>query len=310
MLHRRHGSQGAFAAALAVLATMALTGAALAQPVVGFTEEFNAGDGGWTGGSIYTLIATGGVGGAADGYLKVATTVVGKLGVHADPAMTSNYAGDYIAAGIDKVHFWLNDIGTDENLELHFSIGNGSNFWQLDTGFLPPLHAWTEYIVTLNGPTGWTHIINPLGETWDQALRNVDRLHVRHDNAPYIQTPNSIRADFGIDRIMLDGPGPVGVDPSPFAGQPVLLAAPYPNPSRGPVTFAMTQAKAGEVRIEIVDVAGRRVRAEVLPAAGVGPRTWLWDGLDQNGNRVAPGSYRVRARSDEGGTSRPLVRVE
>jgi flagellar hook assembly protein FlgD len=52
------------------------------------------------------------------------------------------------------------------------------------------------------------------------------------------------------------------------------------------------------------------VRAEVLPAAGSGLRTWMWDGLDQSGRRAAPGNYRVRVTSDDGGTSQPLVRVE
>lgn len=36
-----------------------------------------------------------------------------------------------------------------------------------------------------------------------QTLTNVDRIHFRHDVPPYIHTPDPIKADVGIDRLIL-----------------------------------------------------------------------------------------------------------
>ncbi len=75
------------------------------------------------------------------------------------------------------------------------------------------------------------------------------------------------------------------------------------------VTFGFRSFEAGPVRLQIVDAAGRVVRAAELPEAGAGARSWSWDGADDRGRPVAPGSYRVRAWGRSGGTSRPFVRI-
>lgn len=285
----------------------ALAAPAAAQPTPGFVEDFVSGTAGWFGGAIITNPGAGGVGGAGDGFLNVATTATANLGVNSSGSTA--FAGDYRAAGITQIRVWLNDVDTDDPLEIHLSIGNGNNFWTRDAAFLPPFRQWAQFTADLDGPAGWTRIIAIGPGTWEEALENADRIHLRHDRPPFVWAPDQIEGQFGIDRIELVG-GNVGVPHPAVGAQPVELRAPYPNPSRGPVTVAMVQHRPGPVRIEIVDLAGRRVRAETLAAAGAGPRTWMWDGRDQSGRRAPAGAYRIRAAGEDGGTSQPLIRVE
>ena len=284
--------------------------AAFAQAVLGFVENFDEAPStaGWTGGAVTENPGTGGVGGAGDGFLRVATVTVSHLG--SNSSASAAYVGNYTAAGINRIKLWLNDIETDDALELHLLVGNSSNFWQRNAAFLPPHNQWAEYTVDLDGPTGWTHIYNIGGtHTWAEAMQNVDRLHVRHDNAPYSNIPNDIAGQYGMDKVQLSS-STVSVDPPASVVRPIELRAPYPNPSHGPVTFAMVQHRPSEVRIEIVDITGRRVFAATLPAAGVGPRTFLWDGRDLAGHRAPAGAYRVRVTGPDGGMSQPLLRIE
>jgi hypothetical protein len=293
--------------ALGMLA--ALTVPARANPVLGFREPFTSTTTSWTGGTIFSNPGTGGLFGSNDGYLLLESGTPSHFGT---VSFGPEYTGDWIAAGITQVRLWLDDVGAADPFEIHFAIGDGAaNFWMYNVGFIPPPHAWGEFVVDLTSAANFTQIRGP--GSFASALQSVDRIHIRHDQAPYLPIPNPpdpIAGDLGIDQILLTD-GLVGVDPAqaPAARGTIQLAPPFPNPSRGPVTLSLRESAPGPFTFEIVDVAGRSVRRFVLPAAGGGPRTWMWDGLDDRGRRVAPGVYRARAYSEAGGTSRPLVRV-
>jgi len=185
----------------AALLLTASTTVAVAQPVPGFIEEFAGTSlGGFTGGSPLSNPGTGGFLGAGDGYLKLTNTAVANFG--SNSSLSPAFAGNYLLAGVDEIRVSMNDVGADEVLEMHLAIGNGGNFWQYNTGFAPPNGSWGVYIVPLNGPAGWTQI-GGLPNTFTDALQNADRILLRHDLAPYIATPNQIRADVGVDHIEL-----------------------------------------------------------------------------------------------------------
>jgi hypothetical protein len=294
-------------ALLALAAMTARAAPAAAEPVLGFREDFSApGTSSWAGGAITENPGTGGYHGAGDGFLRVEVSgQPGKLGTN---SFGTEYAGDWVAAGITQFRVWLRDVGEDEALNIHLGIGNRANFWQHDAGFAPPADRWAEYVVPLGSGVGWTRTIGS-GE-FQTALASADRVLIRHDQAPYVQEPDVIAGDFGVDRILLTN-GLVGVGDHPLAvARPVELAAPYPNPSRGPVTFAFTQGEPGPVTFEVLDVTGRRVARVRLAEAPAGPRTWLWDGRGADGVRVPAGVYRVRASNAGGGTSRAVVRID
>lgn len=183
----------------AVLAASLLTTAARAAPLVGFVENWpGISVGSWDRGAELDNPGSGGVGGVGDGFLHVSTPFPAHLGV---VSFGPEYAGDWIASGINKVRVWLNDVNTAEALEIHFSIGNGANFWEYNVGFVPPHEAWREFVVDLSSSAAFTQIIGQ--GTFQAALQRVDRIHLRHDVAPYVKDPEYIQGDFGIDRLLL-----------------------------------------------------------------------------------------------------------
>ena len=293
--------------ALALAVSIAAAAGAQAAPTLGFVEHWTGATlHDWGGGSTYSNPGTGGFGGASDGYLVISTPLVGRLGAR---SLGTEYQGDWQAAGITQVRLWLNDVGADDPLEIHFSIGlEQSNFWQYNVAFLPPAGQWAEYVVDLSSDANWTHHIGT--GTFAAALQGATNIHVRHDNAPYTQQPDQIAADVGLDRLLLTN-GVVGVEPrGPSVANPVRLDAPYPNPSRGPVAFSLEVFDGGAVTLEIVDAMGRRVRRTELAAGGSISRVWTWDGRDDAGRATPAGVYRVRATSPSGGMSRGLVRID
>lgn len=294
--------------AMSLAALILLAGSAHAAPTLGFVENWaGAGLNDWGGGAVYANPGTDGFNGVGDGYLLLSTNAFQqKLGAR---TFGLAYAGDWQAAGITQVRLWLNDVGTDDPLEMHFSIGvEQANFWQYNIAFLPPAGQWAEYVVDLSSAANWTHHVGT--GTFAQALQGATNIHVRHDLAPYTQLPDNIIADVGIDRVLLTN-GVVGVDPGGrVVAQPVRLAAPYPNPSSGPVAFSLEVYDGGAVTLEIVDAAGRRVRRAELAAGGPMSRIWTWDGRDDSGRATPAGVYRVRATSPSGGVSRGLVRID
>jgi hypothetical protein len=75
-----------------------------------------------------------------------------------------------------------------------------------------------------------------------------------------------------------------------------------PNPSRGPLTVAFTLASAERAQLDVVDVAGRRVRSLDLAAPTAGAQSARLDA----GSPLAPGLYFVRLVQ---GRARAMARV-
>jgi hypothetical protein len=289
----------------ALMILLVLAAPVLADPVPGFLEDFpGTSTQGWGGGSLIDNPGSGGVGGEGDGFLRLTRLAPDRFG---SVSFGLEYNGDWIAAGISTLRLWLDDVGADEPFEVHVGIGNGNNFWHSNAGMIPPEQQWSPFTVDLTQASGFTRILG-LG-TFEDALRNVDRLLVRHDLAPYAQSPNFIQGDLGVDRIELRSEV-LRVPPPAGTSLPVGMSPPAPNPSRGPVAVTVVTPAATGVRLEVIDLGGRRVRLAELGAAAAGPRIWMWDGRDQDGRRVPPGAYRVRAIGPGGGVSRPLIRID
>ena len=293
-----------------VLALSALTALRTqAAPAIGFIERWSVPGSlsTWTSQALDTNPGTGGAEGAGDGYLRIARTLAGPLGAYSPG---TEYAGNWLAANVNRIRLSLNDVDANQALEIHVCIGNAGNFWQYKTGFSPPENAWAQFTVDLTDSTQFSHIITLDGLGFAAALQNADRVLVRHDVAPYSQVPDNLLGEFGLDNFELTNSllG-VGAPAGRATGRPVELAAPYPNPARGAVACAFETFDAGAVRVTVLDVAGRLVRSETLAAAQPGRRTWVWNGLDDAGRAAPAGSYRIRMTGPNGGTSRPFVRI-
>ena len=161
-----------FPAASLALVALAFAPPVFAAPLIGFVEDWpGVSTGTWFAGASLSNPGADGAGGAGDGYLSISTSVSAHLGAASDGA---EYAGDWIAAGIDKVRLWLRDTGDPQALEIHFGIGSSANFWQCNTGFEPPADGWAEFTVDLSSGAGWTRIIgsgNFAGPTMPYQVR-------------------------------------------------------------------------------------------------------------------------------------------
>lgn len=82
----------------------------------------------------------------------------------------------------------------------------------------------------------------------------------------------------------------------------VRLAPPVPNPANPTTTLEYETAAAGPVRLDVLDVGGRRVRTLVDGARPAGVYRARWDGRDDRGRTAATGLYLVRLAA--GGVTR------
>ena len=217
--------------ALGLACMLPLGGAARAAATLGFVENWSGiALNNWGGGASYSNPGSGGVGGAGDGFLRFSTPngLQRRLGAR---SFGTDYQGDWQAAGITQVRLWLNDVDADDPLEMHFSLGiEQANFWQYDIAFLPPHGQWAEFVVDLSSAANWTQTFGP--GTFAGALQAVSAIHVRHDNPPFIQEPDFLDGNVGLDRVLLTN-GVAGVAPGgPIVPRALQLAAPAPNPSR------------------------------------------------------------------------------
>lgn len=89
----------------------------------------------------------------------------------------------------------------------------------------------------------------------------------------------------------------------------LALGAPRPNPMRSSSVFTVDVPRDGSARVEVFDVAGRRVRTIVAGDLPAGSHELVFDGRDDAGRELPPGLYRVHARTARESSSRALVRV-
>jgi hypothetical protein len=161
--------------------------------------------------------------------------------------------------------------------------------------------------VTLTGPAGpWLavgHDVPNSGSlTWNLPMQPSDSALVRvtawdptgnvgsdaSDGLFHVYDPNAGVAGPGAARLFLDRP--------------------LPDPSVGSALLRFDLPAAGRVRLEILDLAGRRVwRSEGdLPA---GSHSWRWDGGTETGAGAGTGLYFVRLVTPWGTRTERLVRL-
>jgi hypothetical protein len=90
-----------------------------------------------------------------------------------------------------------------------------------------------------------------------------------------------------------------------------VMNAPWPNPSARATTVVFRLPSAAAVRVEVFDVAGRRV-ASILDAQRLreGEHQATWDGRDASGRRAATGIYQIRVTAGDALAVRRVVRIE
>jgi hypothetical protein len=94
-----------------------------------------------------------------------------------------------------------------------------------------------------------------------------------------------------------DGPG----------GAPRLAAA--RNPFRGALELRLDLPEPAPVRLDVIDVLGRRVAAVDFGSLGGGAHRLAWDGRTDSGREAAPGLYWARVTAGAGVLTERVVRV-
>ena len=80
-----------------------------------------------------------------------------------------------------------------------------------------------------------------------------------------------------------------------------------PNPFTASTRLSFSLDRARDVRVEVLDVAGRRVTTLATGLFAAGPHVLDWDGRDAQGRSAAAGIYFCRLRADDTTLTRRMV---
>ena len=83
-----------------------------------------------------------------------------------------------------------------------------------------------------------------------------------------------------------------------------------PNPASGPARISFTMPAEGRVTLQVFGLQGERVRTLASGTWGAGLHTIAWDGLDESGNSVRPGTYFVRLEGFGQSAVRRFVKMQ
>jgi hypothetical protein len=87
------------------------------------------------------------------------------------------------------------------------------------------------------------------------------------------------------------------------------LGRPHPNPMMTETRSEFALPTATDVKVEIVDLLGRRVRTLEHGWLEAGQHAIRWDGRDEHGTALPPGIYHVRVRTAMQAESRTVVLI-
>ena len=133
------------------------------------------------------------------GFLKVTRATDGRFGVRSLQPSLAEYKN------FETIEFYLRDINDPDNLEIRVGVGNNTNFWVSNDGFIPG-DDWARGSVDVTDASQWTQVIG--AGTFADAIANADRLQFRHETLPIAdgQDADSASGDIGIDRITFANP--------------------------------------------------------------------------------------------------------
>ena len=156
--------------------------------------------------------------------------------------------------------------------------------------------------ISSDGGTSWL----PVTTTYTNAARWSEQAIRIKD---FIPSPTTVKVRFvaaddapggiveaAVDDIVTYEAGTPAVSVGPAAGVARLaFAAPRPNPASGRMLLALELPAAGDVRVEVLDLLGRRVRALHDGRAAAGTLALQWNGADDRGAALPAGLYFARA---------------
>lgn len=158
--------------------------------------------------------------------------------------------------------------------------------------------AWTNLETISMGTDTWASVVVPI----PQASTAMQLRFVAEDLG------DDTFVEGGIDDVRVVGALATDAPQIPTLATSSSLDSPQPNPFRESSSITLNLARAGEAKLEVYDVSGRRV-AELLAGKRVAAGTYRvsWEGRDDQGLRVAPGMYFIRLSAPDGEITRKAI---
>jgi hypothetical protein len=216
----------------------------------------------------------------------------------------------YLAVGptvLNKLSFWLNGVSTDwlvgttdvaDNQWHHVAGTYDGSFMRIYVdGHLENSVARSGTISTGSSPVLIGYRPSPTGHY--PGL--IDELAIYNRALSAFEIQN-IFENGAAGRCALVAVG--DAPPPPFA-----FSSPWPNPSERGTNIEFQLPAHATVRVEVVDVAGRRVSLLMDRGLDAGRHWMRWDGRDMAGNRVAPGVYLIRVSTGAAAATRKIVEI-
>jgi hypothetical protein len=131
------------------------------------------------------------------------------------------------------------------------------------------------------------------------------------DATPVVEPGSRIESELGL---MFMTEGSVAIEDPELPGDTpaakLALEQNYPNPFNPQTTIAFSLPHAQPVRLAIHDLQGRLVRTLVDERREAGAHSMLWDGTNEDGQRVASGTYMYRLETADRLLTRTMVLVK
>ncbi len=224
--------------------------------------------------------------------------------------------GTYAPGASDGVHRWNADLAMDAvgNMGVGYSVSNASVFPGVRyTGRLAadPLGTLPESEgIIVNGVGIQTNTSNHWGHYSSMNVDPSDDCTFWYVNQYY---PASSTFGWRLRVGTFRFPNCVSTTSTPATGTGTGPSKLAPiGAVRGPVSirFTLSGTEARPVTLELIDVAGRRIRTILASTLTGGEHQVQWDGANTAGDRVRPGVYHVRLRSGDERESQPVMLLD
>jgi len=153
---------------------------------------------------------------------------------------------------------------------------------------------WTPHDVVVSNLAGQVQELQAVGTADGGMIVGFER-------------PSGSDDDVLAQRVLADGylGGILSVGTWGPSARPLLAV--HPVPFRTGTTITVEVEAAGATRVEVIDVAGRRVRTLLDGSRSEGRHLVTWDGRDHRGRTLPAGTYYVTAATPTGREVRPVV---
>ena len=162
----------------------------------------------------------------------------------------------------------------------------------------------------MNGALAGTNTMVAVPGTYPSATLSIVAPTGFNSVVVHWDAPGTLCQDYGpiffADNVTVTRATTAGIGDLVSRGVPRLFS-PAPNPFQQATTIRFDLPQAGDVRLNVYDIAGRRVRTLVSESSPAGSRSATWNGVNDAGHRVSAGVYILRLESAGGREHRRVL---